>query len=84
LSTSSESSSSDEEDVGKRKKDGENFNGLCFYTKSRQACQNYCVMAIDADGETSNPKPDSEVIAIPPTREQLALEVDELNECLLS
>src|SRR5579859_8165455 len=58
-STSSESSSSDKEDVGKRKKDDKNFNGLCFYTKSRPK---YYVMAIDADGETSDPEPDSEVV----------------------
>src|SRR5579859_5553351 len=78
-STSSESSSSDEEDVGKRKKDGKNFNGLCFYTKSHP---NYCVMAIDADGETSDPEPDSEVNELPPTREQLVEELEDLKDCL--
>src|SRR5579883_2201001 len=41
-------------------------------------------MAIDADGETSDPELDSEVIATPPTREQLALEVEKLNDCLLN
>jgi hypothetical protein len=81
--TSSESSSRDEEDLDKRKKHSKNFTGLCFYTKSRQARLNHCVMAIDADGKTSNPEPDSELTEIPPTREQLALEVDELNNCLL-
>src|SRR6266540_75862 len=37
-------------------------------------------MAIDADGETSDPEPDSEVTDTSPTREQLVLEVDELNK----
>src|SRR5436190_7441435 len=41
-------------------------------------------MAIDADGETSDPEPDSEVTDTSPTREQLVLEVDELNECLIN
>ena len=82
--TSSDSSSSEEEDVGKRKKDGRNFTGLCFYSKSRQARGEHCVMAIDADGETSDPEPDSEVTDTSPTREQLVLEVDELNECLIN
>src|SRR5579883_3495707 len=80
-STSSESSSSDEEDVGKRKKDGKNFNGLCFYNKSRP---NYCVMAINADGETSDPEPDSEVNELPPTPEQLVVELEDLKDCLFS
>src|SRR6266540_2406834 len=82
--TSSDSSSSEEEDVGKRKKDGKNFTGLCFYSKSRRARGEHCVMAIDADGETSDPEPDSEVTDTSPTREQLVLEVDELNECLIN
>src|SRR5579883_2411084 len=41
-------------------------------------------MAIDADGKMSYLEQDSEVIATPSTREQLALEVEELNDCLFS
>src|SRR5207237_5342374 len=65
-------------------KDSKNFSGLCFYSKSRRARGEHCVMAIDADGETSDPEPDSEVTDTSPTREQLVLEVDELNECLIN
>src|SRR5437764_3999933 len=82
--TSSDSSSSEEEDVGKRKKDSKNFTGLCFYSKSKRARGEHCGNAIYGDGETSDPEPDSEVTDTSPTREQLVLEVDELNECLIN
>src|SRR5579883_2293977 len=87
-STSSESSSSEEEDVGKKKKGGKNVNGLCFYTESRQARRGYAVMAIDANGDTSDkesdPEQDSEVTDTPLTREQLVAELEDLQECFLN
>src|SRR5438105_11910010 len=55
---------------------------LQSYSKTTRG--EHCVMAIDADGETSDPEPDSEVTDTSPTREQLVLEVDELNECLIN
>ncbi|PUZ60823.1 hypothetical protein GQ55_4G195000 [Panicum hallii var. hallii] len=66
--------SSEEDDDCKAKKDAKNINGLCFYTNENRG--GYCVMALDTDEHKDN---DSELEA-----EQLLLEVDDLNDCLLS
>nr|XP_034570987.1 uncharacterized protein LOC117835774 [Setaria viridis] len=79
-----DSSSSEEDDNHKtKKKDGKNFNGLCFYFgKNRDG---YCVMALNADNKKDSKESDSDSeTEVKPTSEQLTLEVEELNDCLLN
>ncbi|KAG2566022.1 hypothetical protein PVAP13_7NG131134, partial [Panicum virgatum] len=73
----SDPSSSEEENVCKKnKKDGKNFNGLCFYTKFGKPHGGYCIMAADACRwqEEHNE----------PTCEQLAIEVGKMNDCMIN
>ncbi|XP_014661115.1 putative uncharacterized protein DDB_G0282133 [Setaria italica] len=76
------SSSSEEDDDRKaKKKDDKNFNGLCFYSGKNR--NEYCVMALNSkkDDKESDSNTETEV---KPTPEQLALEVEELNDCLIN
>nr|XP_034586663.1 uncharacterized protein LOC117849198 [Setaria viridis] len=53
-----DSSSSEEDDDSKvKRKDGKNFNGLCFY--SGKNCNGYCVMALNTDNKKDDKERDS-------------------------
>ena len=77
------SSSEDEEENKPKKKDGKNFNGLCYFSSDKNQV-GYCVMALDntkKDTKENDSEPEDEVPPLSP--EQLAPEVEELSECLV-
>lgn len=77
-----DSSSSEEDDDRKaKKKDGKNFNGLCFYSDKNR--DGYCVMALNSKKDDKESDSDTET-EVKSTPEQLALEVEELNDCLIN
>ncbi|KAK8448405.1 hypothetical protein SEVIR_7G001557v4 [Setaria viridis] len=75
------SSSEEDNDRKAKKKDGKNFNGFCFYSGKYR--DGYCVMALNSKKDDKESDSDTKT-EVKPTPEQLALEVEELNDCLIN
>ncbi|MFS9531514.1 hypothetical protein Q6247_25405, partial [Klebsiella pneumoniae] len=60
-----------------------NFNSLCFYSGKNH--DGNCVRALNTDNKKDEKESDSDTeTEVKPTPKQLALEVEEINDCLIN